>query len=134
MFINFAWNCSNFHKNKVDSLAEHAHNVIQPSIFTDFPASRLDSGIFQRYRENVHLLDLYCTFFQLLPECKYKKTTVDLTVGEEKFKWSGSTLVSAGYTSVYTWHALEDDESAGTVRFEKGQVWEVEQVRWCVQS
>jgi len=54
---------------------------------------------------------------------------VDLLVGEEKFGWSGKTLVSPGYTSIYTWHELEDDESAGHVQFEKGQVLEVEQVR-----
>lgn len=49
-------------------------------------------------------------------------------VGEEKFNWSGSTLESPGYTSIYTWHALQDDESPGAVQFEKGQIWEVEQV------
>ena len=54
---------------------------------------------------------------------------MDLVLGEERFNWSGKTLVSAGYTSVYTWHELEDDESAGQVQFEKGQVLEVEQVR-----
>lgn len=73
-------------------------------------------------------LYIFCSL-QLLPECKYKKTTVDFVIGDETFKWSGSTLVSAGYTSVYTWHALEEEESAGSVQFEKGQAWEVEQVR-----
>ena len=64
---------------------------------------------------------------QLLPECKYKLTVVDLLVGEEAFDWSGSTLVDPGYTSVYTWQAVVTDD-APSVTWEKGQVWGVEQV------
>ncbi len=69
----------------------------------------------------------FCCLLQLLPECKYKLTVVEFLVGEEMFEWSGSTLVSPGYTAVYTWQALLEDE-APSIKWEKGQRWNVEQV------
>ena len=60
-------------------------------------------------------------------------TVVDFVIGEERFEWSGSTLVSPGYTAVYTWQALQSDDTP-TVSFEKGQVWSVEQVSTVVLS
>ena len=64
---------------------------------------------------------------QLLPDCKYKSTEARFLVGREEFTWSGSTSDSPGYTEVYTWHAVQGDASPKV--FEKGQVWEVNQVQ-----
>lgn len=65
-------------------------------------------------------------YLQLFPDCKYQSTEVSILIGNEEFTWSGSTPDSPGYTQVYTWHAIQGDESPK--QFEKGQVWEVSQV------
>ena len=64
---------------------------------------------------------------QLFPECKYKLTEVEFSVGSERFQWSGTTPTSPGYTAVYTWHEVRGLEAP--VEFKKGQIWEVVQVR-----
>lgn len=48
-------------------------------------------------------------------------------MGEEEFVWSGSTVLSPGYTAVYEWHAIEGEQVP--VECVKGQTWDVEQVR-----
>lgn len=63
---------------------------------------------------------------QLLPDCKYKSTEASILIGNEEFTWCGCTSDSPGYTEVYTWHAIETDDSPR--QFEKGQVWEVHEV------
>ena len=67
-----------------------------------------------------------CTILQLLPDCKYKSTEVRFLIGSEEFTWSGCTSDSPGYTEVYTWHAIQGDETPKV--FETSQVWEVHQV------
>ena len=68
-----------------------------------------------------------CTILQLFPDCKYKSTEVKFLIGSEEFTWSGSTSDSPGYTQVYTWHAIQGDESPKL--FETNQVWDVHQVQ-----
>ena len=70
--------------------------------------------------------------FQLSADCKYKSTDAVLLVGSEEFTWSGSTPDSPGYTAIYTWHAIQRDESPA--QFEKGQVWEIHQVYSVMQD
>ena len=65
-------------------------------------------------------------YFQLLPDCKYKTTEVGVSIGSEKFTWSGCTPVTPGYTEVYSWHAIQCEDSPK--EFEMGQVWEICQV------
>lgn len=74
-----------------------------------------------------HPHKIECGILQLLPDCKYKSTEAMFSVGREEFTWSGSTSDSPGYTEVYTWHAIQGDESPKA--FEKGQVWEINQVQ-----
>ena len=63
---------------------------------------------------------------QLFPDCKYKLTESEFSIGEERFTWSGLTPVTPGYTEVYSWHAIQGSESF--VQFTKGQIWEVKKV------
>lgn len=63
----------------------------------------------------------------LYPDCKYKLTEAEFSIGSERFQWSGSTPVDPGYTSVYSWHAVQGLEVP--VAFEKGQEWEVMQLK-----
>lgn len=72
------------------------------------------------------MLLTFSLLFQLYPECRFKLTEAEFSIGSEQFHWSGSTPVSPGYTCVYTWHEVQGIECP--VQFERGQVWDVAQV------
>ena len=43
--------------------------------------------------------------------CKYQSTTVNFSIGDEKFSFSGKKLIEPGFTAVMTWQALTSEES-----------------------
>ncbi len=54
---------------------------------------------------------MFCSFFQVSPDCKYLQTTVTFEIGKEIFTAVGKRLLSPGYTSVMTWQAIPSDEN-----------------------
>lgn len=46
--------------------------------------------------------------FQLMPDCKYETTTVQFSIGEEKFAASCSKVLDAGFTRIFSWQAVEE--------------------------
>ncbi len=58
--------------------------------------------------------------------CKYQSTTVNLTIGDEKFSFSGKKLLDPGFTSVMTHQALTSEESMPNLQ--KGDTLPVKEV------
>ncbi|CAI7993512.1 DNA topoisomerase 3-beta-1 [Geodia barretti] len=63
----------------------------------------------------------------LMPECKYKLTEVEISIGSEVFHWSGTTPTSPGFTAVYPWQEVHGMETS--VEWNKDQHWNVDQMK-----
>ena len=63
--------------------------------------------------------------------CKYQSTTVNLSIGDEKFSFSGKKLIEPGFTSVMTWQALTSEESMPNLQ--KGDTLPIKEVE-CSQT
>ena len=63
---------------------------------------------------------------QLMSECRYKMTEVELAIGPERFHWSGATPTTPGFTAVYPWQEVHRMETS--VEWNQDQQWNVEQV------
>lgn len=59
--------------------------------------------------------------------CKYQSTTLNVTIGDEKFSFSGKKLIDAGFTAVMTQMALTSEESMPNVQ--KGDTLPVKEVK-----
>lgn len=72
-------------------------------------------------------MHVWHTHMQLMPECKYKHTEVELQLGREQFHWTGNAIISPGFTALYVWQSVGDLLEANA-EFEKGQKWVVDKV------
>ncbi len=45
-----------------------------------------------------------------MPDCKYETTTVEVSIGDEKFTTSCSRVLEPGFTRIFTWQAVEETQ------------------------
>ena len=64
--------------------------------------------------------------------CKYQSTTVNFSIGEEKFSFSGKKLIEPGFTAVMTWQALTSEESMPNLQ--KGDTLPIKEVCLCLRQ
>ena len=76
-----------------------------------------------------HVYELITNHFlaTLYPECKYRQTDVEFSIGNESFFWSGSKVISPGFTAIATWQAIAGLESK--INLVHGQSWDVEELK-----